>query len=125
MRSSWISRSRGVGGGGGPRSRTRAGGAATKATGVAQALGDLRGDDRGVRADGPETRGFEMRRTKKKVYLAVLALELLELAADVLSRLLCRGGHRRRPSRAGREEGLGLAALGLATWERWLGVSVP
>ena len=98
MRSSWISRSRGVGGGGGPRSRTRAGGAATKATGVAQALGDLRGDDRGVRADGPETRGFEMRRTKKKVYLAVLALELLELAADVLSRLLCRGGHRRRPS---------------------------
>jgi hypothetical protein len=49
-----------------------------------------------------------MRRTKKEVYLAVLALELLELAADVLSRLLCRGGHRRRPS--GGRKGLGLAA---------------
>lgn len=79
---------------GGPGSRTRAGGAAAKATGVAQALGDL----------------------------AVLTLELLELAADVLSRLLCRGGHRRRPSggrvwvwlrveRHNGDDGSGLGAL--------------
>jgi hypothetical protein len=64
-----------------------------------------------------------MRRTKKEVYLAVLALELLELAADVLSRLLCRGGHRRRPS--GGRKGLGLAARRVAHWGRRLGFGYP
>jgi hypothetical protein len=82
--------------------RTRARGATAKATGVAQTLRDLRGGREGVRADRSETRGFEKRRRKKEMYLAVLMLELMELAVDVLDRLLYHDGHHRRPSGGGR-----------------------
>ena len=65
-----------------------------------------------------------MRWTEKEMYLAVLALELLELAADVLGRLLCRGGHRRRPSGVGRVWA-GRARIGNLGWGRRLGFWVP
>lgn len=94
----------------GSRSRTRAGGAAAKAAGIAKALGDLRGERERVRVGAPgSTEASRSAGQRRGAYLAVLALELLELAADVLRRLLRRGGHRL----AEKGFGFGCAGIGL------------
>jgi hypothetical protein len=51
----------------------------------------------------------------------VLALELQELAADVLCRLLRRGVHRRRGG-GGEGEGFGFGCAGMVRWERVCGL---
>lgn len=99
----------------GPAGSCSGGRAAAEAAGVSEALADLRTG----RGDRAEYRVVSQGRERgRETDLAVLALELLELAADLLGRLLRRGGHRRRRRgflrlRGGVEVGLARVWFGL------------